>query len=237
MKILATMLALGLAPLLASHAAPPAAFGPPLVCFPFDIGSARSLPWSPTGDPFEVDAKYPVENLVVDTVKILDESQDVLVHMETLRRAAIYASRAGDRPVKGSHQMTKGAASLVSDRFVVKLLDRSMRLLAKDPKSAVAWVDAGYALGAAEKMGNYHGCDYLTYFETARADAPSDAAYQFAYVVGILDSPDHAKWEAELKDALARAPQDSLLRKNVLAFGKHYLGQEKLDALLSKDKK
>ena len=36
-----------LALVLVAALASPALAGPPLVCFPFDIGTARSLPWAP----------------------------------------------------------------------------------------------------------------------------------------------------------------------------------------------
>lgn len=69
----------------------PALAGPPLLCFPFDIGAARSLPmghenWRAT------DPKYDVSRLVPDTLAILTPSAPLMVRMETLRRATVYAS-------------------------------------------------------------------------------------------------------------------------------------------------
>jgi hypothetical protein len=75
----------------ALFAARPALAGPPLVCFPFDIGAARSLPMG-TGGWRAIDPNYNVANLVDDTVALLTPETPVIVRMETLRRATIYAS-------------------------------------------------------------------------------------------------------------------------------------------------
>jgi len=69
----------------------PALAGPPLLCFPFEIGSAKSLPivhgtWKDT------DPKYDVTHLVADTLALLTPDAPVVVRMETIRRATIYAA-------------------------------------------------------------------------------------------------------------------------------------------------
>jgi hypothetical protein len=65
--------------------------GPPLLCFPFDIGSARTLPMGGS-DWRTVDPAYDVSHLVSDTLGFLAPSAPVVVRMETLRRATIYAA-------------------------------------------------------------------------------------------------------------------------------------------------
>jgi hypothetical protein len=72
-------------------AARPALAGPPLLCFPFDIGAARSLPMG-AGGWRATDPKYDVAHLVDDTIALLVPSTPVVVRMETLRRATIYAA-------------------------------------------------------------------------------------------------------------------------------------------------
>lgn len=63
--------------------------GPPLICHPFDIGNARSLPWS--GSEWRaVDKNYNINRLVEDTLGLLTPGTPVLVRMETLRRATVY---------------------------------------------------------------------------------------------------------------------------------------------------
>src|SRR4051794_32664458 len=65
--------------------------GPPLLCFPFDIGTAHSLPMG-KGDWHATDPKYDVSHLVADTLALLAPSAPLNVRMETIRRATIYAS-------------------------------------------------------------------------------------------------------------------------------------------------
>ena len=71
--------------------AKPALAGPPLLCFPFDIGTARSLPMG-TGGWRAIDPSYDVTRLVDDTIALLTPETPVIVRMETLRRATVYAS-------------------------------------------------------------------------------------------------------------------------------------------------
>ena len=73
----------------------PALAGPPLLCFPFDIGAARSLPMG-TGGWRATDLAYNVSHLVDDTLALLTPSTPVPVRMETIRRATIYASTSSD---------------------------------------------------------------------------------------------------------------------------------------------
>jgi hypothetical protein len=69
----------------------PALAGPPLLCFPYDIGSARSLPMG-HGSWRATDPKYDVSHLVADTLALLTPTAPLMVRMETLRRATVYAS-------------------------------------------------------------------------------------------------------------------------------------------------
>jgi hypothetical protein len=72
----------------------PALAGPPLLCFPFDIGAAKSLPMAPEAAKNwrAIDQKYDVSHLVADTLTLLVPSTPTMVRMETLRRATVYAS-------------------------------------------------------------------------------------------------------------------------------------------------
>ncbi len=72
--------------------APLAQAGPQLICWPFDIGAARSLPWGGSGW-HDAQADYDVSHLAADTLALLTPDALVLTRMETLRRAAIYAER------------------------------------------------------------------------------------------------------------------------------------------------
>lgn len=64
--------------------------GTPLICHPYDIGNAKSLPSGP--DWHGVSKAYDRSRLVDDTLALLTPDMPILVRMETLRRAAIYAT-------------------------------------------------------------------------------------------------------------------------------------------------
>jgi len=72
--------------------ATPAFAGPPLLCFPFEIGSAKSLPMG-NANWQALDPSYDSSHLVADTLALLTPQTPVIVRMETLRRATVYASR------------------------------------------------------------------------------------------------------------------------------------------------
>ncbi len=74
----------------------PVLAGPPLICHPVDIGEAKSLPWS--DDPFKPHAYMTQAKALPLMFKYLDESEDALVHMETIRRAVVlFSGMAGEK--------------------------------------------------------------------------------------------------------------------------------------------
>lgn len=73
----------------------PALAGPPLLCFPFDIGAARSLPMG-KGNWHTIDRSYDVSRVVGDTLALLTPETPTLVRMETIRRATIYVAGRPD---------------------------------------------------------------------------------------------------------------------------------------------
>lgn len=74
----------------------PALAGPPLLCFPFEIGNARTLPMGTNGWR-SIDPTYDASRLVDDTLALLGPDTPVLVRMETLRRATVYAASDSTR--------------------------------------------------------------------------------------------------------------------------------------------
>src|SRR4029077_11282675 len=67
--------------------------GPPLLCHTLDIGNAKSLPWISHDWNLTGSESYDTKNLPADTIAILDSDPTILVHMETLRRATLYAQK------------------------------------------------------------------------------------------------------------------------------------------------
>ena len=101
--------------------------GPPLVCHPLAIGQAKTLPWvdlnyrKGTGS-------YDLKDLTRDTLAILDSNPSVLVRMETLRRATIYARQDPQ----------------VAKELLTRLHARANNADAGNA-AALAWFDVGYA--------------------------------------------------------------------------------------------
>jgi SAM-dependent MidA family methyltransferase len=106
----------------------PALAGPPLLCFPFDIGSMQSLPMG-RGAWHATDPKYDVSHLVTDTLALLTQSAPLTLRMETIRRATIYAST---HPTIAAHLMSE-------------LKKRS------DAKAPLAAFDYGYLIEASRE--------------------------------------------------------------------------------------
>jgi hypothetical protein len=69
----------------------PAPAGPVLICKNYEIGAAKSLPWGGS-DWRSVKPDYDINRLVEDTLALLTPDTPVIVRMETLRRAVIYAA-------------------------------------------------------------------------------------------------------------------------------------------------
>jgi hypothetical protein len=70
----------------------PVLAGPPLLCFPFEIGAAKSLPMG-HGAWHDFDPTYDATRLADDTLALLSPDAPVKVRMETIRRATIYAAK------------------------------------------------------------------------------------------------------------------------------------------------
>jgi hypothetical protein len=202
---LLTALALTLA------AAAPALAGPPLLCHPFDIGTAKSLPWDGSGGWARGQAGYPIKQLVADTEAILQPGTPVIVRMETLRRAAIYASQ------------DSAVATALADRLAAKA-----RAGAADP---LAPLDAAYLIGALHQITMLgrdsdfrdrvdgvkrvvNGRDAAPFLTQAIQARPSDPAVAFAAALIALDT-DRRAYDGYAARAKAGASQDALLARNI----------------------
>jgi hypothetical protein len=202
--MMATLLFLGLAA--------PALAGPPFVCHPFEIGSAKSLPSDPRHW-LAVRSDYDIHNVVADTEALLTPSMPTLVRMETLRRAALYASL--DRAV--AEQLL---AAMMSHVRAAEQAGNSM---------AIALFDAGYvveALSEIEQFGNHmqefagrdkslagltRRFDGRALIEKSLALRPGDASIEFALWL-LAPSAERA---SHLRIAREGASQDSLLASNL----------------------
>jgi hypothetical protein len=186
--------------------------GPPLICHTFDIGNAKSLPWISHDWNLSGTENYDTHNLASDTLAVLNASQVPLVHMETLRRATLYARKD---PV-------------AAKQLLLQLVTRAKSSEASSDPDAFALFDAAYLTEAykqwlGEKGENpANGLDGLVWIEKAiqlRADDPQMA---FAAALITLHTPD-AEHQAYAQRATAGAKNDELLARNL---ARHFLGAQ-----------
>ena len=117
-----------------------ASAGPPLVCHPIDIGTARSLPWNVASGWNGMVVSYNVSQLVSDTIAVLDSMPDTAVQMETLRRAAIYSSRNPDTADELARRLFAQHAWFQAGYFVEAVREAAESyVMIHDPAQRAAW--------------------------------------------------------------------------------------------------
>jgi hypothetical protein len=193
----------------------PAIAGPPLLCHPFDIGTAASLPWSGQSSWFDGRADYRLANLIADTEALLVPSAPVVVRMETLRRASIYAGRDAK----------------VASQLLERLTAKAQASKAAGQPDALALLDAAYATEALRQItiiGGIPGfqdqmngikdvvsnADGWQYMKASLAARPDDPAFEFAAALIAADK-DRAAYMAHAERARAGAGKDPLLVRNL----------------------
>lgn len=212
---------LGLTILAGILAIPQAALaGPPLICHPFDIGGAKSLPWMggdrESGRDWRgVDPNYAIGRLVEDSLALLTPEQPVIVRMETLRRAAVYGAWAlRDRKVGFSVKDEKVARELLN-----RLLARAKDAEAKGKPDALAWFDAGYLAETYKQAGLT--IDVKGYDLVAKAIALRGQDPEMEFAAAIITEGGSSKAHRDhFQKAINGAKDGSLLARNlVLHFG------------------
>jgi len=191
---------------LVAFVASPALAGPPLLCFPFDIGPATSLPWDKDNNQWKgMRADYDVSHLAADTVALLTPTTPVLVRMETLRRAALYATK-DDKVAHG---------------LVDTLVFRAKKAANAAPTdAALAEFDAGYLIETL-KQTTYFAPSTASIVETRDGYAMvqhsltlrnNDPSIAFAAALMTWGKADH---NAHVQRAKAGATADMLLARNI----------------------
>jgi len=181
--------------------------GPPLICHPIEIGQAKSLPWVDFNHKGISD--YNLKNLSRDTMTILNSLTPVLVRMETLRRATIYA-----------RQDPQAAKELIT-----RLQERAANSDAAGQPDALAWFDVGYLAEAYKQwLGKGEpnpatGLDGYSLVRKAISLRGSDPEMEFAAAMITLSGPDSAHRD-HVQKALAGSKSDALLAQNLASnFG------------------
>ena len=176
--------------------------GPPLICHAVAIGQAKSLPsvdWNRTGKD-----GYDLKNLTRDTLAILDRDAPVLVRMETLRRATLYARQDPQ----------------VAKELLTRLHMRAVDSDAAGHPQALAWFDFGYLAETYQQwMGRGEpnpasGLDGYACVKKAISLRSSDPELEFAAALITLRGPESDHRE-HVQKALAGAKNDPLLAQNL----------------------
>jgi hypothetical protein len=176
--------------------------GPPLICHAIEIGQAKSLPWVDWTDRGRTD--YDLKNLTRDTLAILDSNTPVMVRMETLRRATIYARQ--------DPQM--------AEELVTRLQARAANSDDARQSDALAWFDVGYLVEAYKqwmRKGEPNpaaGLDGYALVKRALSLRGQDSEMEFAAALITLRGPDGAHRDHARK-AMAGAKNDPLLAQNL----------------------
>jgi hypothetical protein len=180
----------------------PAKAGPPLICHAIAIGQAQSLPqvdWNRMGE-----NSYDLKNLTRDTLAILNSNTPVLVRMETLRRATLYARQDPQ----------------VAKELLTRLHMRAADSDAAGHPEAMAWFDLGYLAEAYQQwMGKSdpnpaRGLDGYACVKKAISLRGSDPEMEFAAALITLRGPESDHRE-HVQKALAGAKNDPLLAQNL----------------------
>jgi hypothetical protein len=194
-------------------AAVPALAGPPLLCHPYDIGQARSLPWDGSTSWFHGQAGYDVRHLVSDTDALLTPATPVIVRMETIRRAAIYATL--DRRVASALVARFGERARIASgpAQALALLDAALLTETLRQMSKLASLSNFRDRGpvAGEAIGDTDGRVLLAMALAAR---PDDASFRFAAALIEADR-DKGAYKEHARRARAGAAQDALLARNL----------------------
>ena len=205
-----------------------AAAGPPLICHPFDIGGAKSLPWQgpawSAGDP-----GYDVGRVVDDTLALLSPDAPVLVRMETLRRATVYTRNDTGRAAQLLARLAERTSGKnpVSREYALALFD--VGYLTETYKEAY-WISAN----AGEDFWKFQQKRPAEngYAQITRAIAlTGDPAMEFAAAVVASDrrTYDVSTQQQHLTRALNGAPDGSLLARNlVVQFGENEIRELRL---------
>jgi hypothetical protein len=201
--------------------------GPPLICHTIEIGDAKSLPWISHGWNLSGGENYDTKNLVKDTLEILGPNTPVLIRMETLRRATLYARQD----------------PLAAKALLAKLHARATSAESAGHPDALAWFDAGYLAETYKQwLGQYlphmtdgmrmdpnpaAGVDGYAMVKKAIALRGDDPQMEFAAALITLSGPqsEHAQ---HAQKAIAGAKTDALLAQNLAT---HFIGPK--DATVS----
>ena len=207
--------------------------GPPLICHSIEIGGAKSLPWISHSWNLSGSESYDLTKLVPDTLAILDSGAPVIVRMETLRRATLYARQDPQ----------------VARELLTKLFARTQAMANGARSDALAYFDAGYLIecykqwvgknlphmtdGMRMDANPAATLDGYSLVKKAIALRGQDSEMEFAAALITMEGPQEAHRQ-HVANATAGAAGDALLAANLKT---RFLGNDGLTVaeVFSKD--
>jgi len=204
--------------------------GPPLICHTIEIGQARSLPWVNHNWNLSGGETYDTKNLVRDTLEILAPDTPVLVRIETLRRATLYARKD----------------PLAAKELLARLHARATSAESSGHPEPLAWFDVGYLaetykqwIGQSwmrvskDEQNPAAGVDGYALVKKALDLRGADPQMEFAAALITLSGPQREHRQHALK-AIAGAKTDPLLAQNLAS---RFIGAqtETMSELLAKN--
>ena len=194
--------------------------GPPLICHAFEIGSAKSLPWTSHDWNLTGTETYDTSKLASDTFAILATNSSVLVHMETLRRATLYARKD---------------PAAAKDLFA--FLTAGTKSVQSGAPPALYYFDVGYLAETYKQwlepsQNPARGIDGYALVKQAIQLRGHDPEMEFAAALLTLSGP-ASEHRDHVQKAMAGAKTDALLTQNLSS---HFIGErgETIAELLTK---
>lgn len=207
--------------------------GPPLICHSIEIGRAKSLPWVSESWNLTGGENYDTKNLVKNTLEILKADTPVLVRMETLRRATLYARKD----------------PAAAKELLARIHARATSAESAGHPDALALFDAGYLIETYKQWIGQNlphmtdgmrmdpnpaaGVDGYTLVKKAIGLRGNDSQMEFAAALITLSGPPEAHRQ-HAQRAIAGAKTDALLAQNLTT---RFLGPktETMSELLAKN--
>lgn len=185
--------------------------GPPLICHPYDISGSgwKTLPGG-TKNHFGINAGYDRTQLVRDTLALLTPDTPVIVRMETLRRAALYATN--EMSAWRSQRSYAEADRALALGLLQQLRERTQN--ATDETRPLALFDLGFYAETLRQTRLDPALDGYELLGKAAALRPGDPDIQFALALASA-SPRRKDHLAHLDAATTGAKPGTLLATNL----------------------
>jgi hypothetical protein len=192
--------------------------GPPLLCHPFDIGTAKSLTWDDShGWQGRVGATS-MKTLVADTEALLTPDTPVIVRMETLRRAALYASTDAQVATELFTRLqarASGAKQGALETFDAGYLIETMRQVTRSRADGWKRQD-GAEVQIAALRSLLDKADGEAMVQQSLAASNGNPSMEFAAaLIAASHKGRNADYIKHAQKARAGAAQDALLTKNL----------------------